>query len=162
MLHDSLVLVAHLLARTRIERVLAFAATRRPQINRNELQQVIVNLLVNAVHAMPEGGTLTLATRDAGAESVEIEVMDTGAGLASEVLAELFQPFVTHKKDGTGLGLWISRSIVERYGGDLQAANRAATEGEGVPGAVMTVLLLADPQAPAAVAATAIGPPDKP
>ena len=83
-------------------------ATRRPAINRNELQQVIVNLLVNAVHAMPEGGTLTLATRDAGAEGVEIEPMDTGAGLASEVLAELFQPFVTHKKDGTGLGLWIS------------------------------------------------------
>ena len=49
--------------------------------------------------------------------------MDTGAGLASEVLAELFQPFVTHKKDGTGLGLWISRSIVERYGGDIRAAN---------------------------------------
>ena len=102
---------------------------------------MIVNLLVNAVHAMPEGGTLTLATRDAGAEGVEIDVMDTGAGLASEVLAELFQPFVTHKKDGTGLGLWISRSIVERYGGDIRAANRA----EG--GAVFSVLLRVDGKA---------------
>jgi signal transduction histidine kinase len=99
---------------------------------------VIVNLLVNAIHAMPEGGTLTLATRDAGDDAVEIDVMDTGAGLPPEILAELFQPFVTHKKDGTGLGLWISRSIVERYGGDIRAANRA----EG--GAVFTVVLRVD------------------
>ena len=140
MLESCLVLVAHLLARTNIVLVRELHATRRPAINRNELQQVIVNLLVNAVHAMPEGGTLTLATRDAGAESVEIEVMDTGAGLASEVLAELFQPFVTHKKDGTGLGLWISRSLVERYGGDIAAANR----GDGARGAVFTVRLKAE------------------
>ncbi|MBS0435234.1 MAG: cache domain-containing protein [Proteobacteria bacterium] len=140
-LESCLVLVAHLLVRTNIVLVRELHATRRPAINRNELQQVIVNLLVNAVHAMPEGGTLTLATRDAGAEGVEIDVMDTGAGLASEVLAELFQPFVTHKKDGTGLGLWISRSIVERYGGDIRAANRA----EG--GAVFSVLLRVDGKA---------------
>ena len=140
-LESCLVLVAHLLVRTNIVLRRELHATRRPAINRNELQQVIVNLLVNAVHAMPEGGTLTLATRDAGAEGVEIDVMDTGAGLASEVLAELFQPFVTHKKDGTGLGLWISRSIVERYGGDIRAANRA----EG--GAVFSVLLRVDGKA---------------
>lgn len=136
-LHDSLVLVAHLLSRTRIERVLDFAATRRPQINRNELQQVIVNLLVNAIQAMPEGGTLTLATRDNAEGGVDIVVADTGPGLDAALLAELFQPFVTHKKDGTGLGLWISRSIVERYGGDIRAANRA----DGGRGAEFTVVL---------------------
>jgi two-component system NtrC family sensor kinase len=53
--------------------------------------------------------------------------------------AQLFQPFVTRKKDGTGLGLWISRSLVERYGGDITAANRS----DGQRGAVFTVRLRA-------------------
>ena len=136
-LQSCLVLVAHLLSRTRIELQRELHATRLPAVNRNELQQVLVNLLVNAIHAMPEGGTLTLATRDVGTDAVEIDVADTGAGLDAELLAELFQPFVTRKKDGTGLGLWISRSIVERYGGDIRAANRA----DGRSGAVFTVLL---------------------
>ena len=139
-LDSCLVLVAHLLSRTNITLVKRLQATRQPAMNRNELQQVVVNLLVNAIHAMPEGGTLTLATRDAGDEQVEIDVVDTGAGLAPELLAELFQPFVTRKKDGTGLGLWISRGIVERYGGDIRAANR----DDGVAGAVFTVVLRVD------------------
>lgn len=139
-LESCLVLVAHLLSRTNIVLVKQLHATRLPAINRHELQQVVVNLLVNAIHAMPEGGTLTLATRDAGDERVEIDIADTGAGLAPELLAELFQPFVTRKKDGTGLGLWISRGIVERYGGDIRAANR----GDGVVGAVFTVVLRVD------------------
>ncbi len=142
---DCLVLVGHLLARTQIEVRRDFVATRRPSINRNELQQVLVNLMVNAIHAMPDGGVLTLATRDAevtaraaatsAVQGIAISVSDTGPGLPDELLAELFKPFVTRKKDGTGLGLWISRGIVERYGGDISAANQP----QG--GAVMTVLL---------------------
>jgi C4-dicarboxylate-specific signal transduction histidine kinase len=57
-------------------------------------------------------------------------------------LAELFKPFVTRKKDGTGLGLWISRTIVERYGGDIRAADRS----DGVSGAIFTVALRTDAQ----------------
>jgi two-component system NtrC family sensor kinase len=121
---DCLVLVGHLLARTRITVVRDFAATRQPAINRNELQQVLVNLLVNAIHAMDQGGTLTLATRDLDDDHVAIDVADTGPGLETTLMDQLFKPFVTRKKDGTGLGLWISRSIVERYGGELLAANR--------------------------------------
>jgi two-component system, NtrC family, sensor kinase len=141
---SCLVLVAHLLSRTHIELVCALHATHTPAMNRNELQQVLVNLLVNAIHAMPQGGTLTLATRDVGDDAVEIDVADTGAGLEPELLAELFQPFVTRKKDGTGLGLWISRSIVERYGGDVRAANRS----DGHAGAVFTVMLRVEPSTP--------------
>ena len=140
-LDDCLVLVGHLLARTRIGVQRSRAATRRPGINRNELQQVLVNLLVNAIHAMPEGGTLTLATADVEPDSVAISVTDSGDGLDAELMDQLFQPFVTRKKDGTGLGLWISRSLVERYGGDLRAANR----GDGVIGAEFTVLLRREP-----------------
>ena len=145
-LDDSLVLTGHLLANTGIRVLRDFRATRPAGINRQELQQVLVNLVVNAVQAMPEGGTLTLVTADwtaaGGQPGLEIEVKDTGAGLGEELLRELFQPFVTRKREGTGLGLWISRGIVERYGGDIVARNRPAAEGSG---ACLTVLLLSEP-----------------
>ncbi len=127
-LEDSLVLVAHLLARSGIGLRRDLRATRSAAINRHELQQVLVNLLVNAIQAQPEGGLLLLGTADWGGDGVEITVADAGPGLSSELLATLFQPFVTRKKDGTGLGLWISRGIVERYGGEITAARR---EGGG-------------------------------
>jgi two-component system NtrC family sensor kinase len=136
---DSLVLVGHLLAKTNILLKRDLRATRQPMLNRQELQQVLVNLLVNAIHAMPDGGTLTLASRDVGDDAMALSVTDTGPGLGPELLRELFQPFVTRKKDGTGLGLWISRSIVERYAGELHAADR----DDGVRGAVFTLRLLA-------------------
>jgi two-component system, NtrC family, sensor kinase len=137
LLDDCLVLVGHLLARTRIEVKRDERATLQPAINRQELQQVLVNLLVNAIHAMPEGGTLALATFDTDDGGVAIAVADTGPGLGPELTRELFKPFVTRKKDGTGLGLWISRSIVERYGGDIVAMDR----DDGVQGALFTVRL---------------------
>ena len=68
-LDDSLVLVGHLLARTRIEVARQFHATARVGCNRQELQQVVINLLTNAIQAMPGGGVLTLATRDAPGRS---------------------------------------------------------------------------------------------
>ena len=85
----------------------------------------------------PTAGSLTLASRDVEADAVELVVTDTGPGLGPELLRELFKPFVTRKKDGTGLGLWISRSIVERYGGELLAADR----DDGVKGARFTLRL---------------------
>jgi signal transduction histidine kinase len=141
---DCLVLVAHLLARTQIVVQRELAPVPPVAINRQELQQVLVNLMVNAIHAMAEGpdggGTLVLSTRVSAADGlVEIGVADSGPGLTPDVLAQLFQPFVTRKKDGTGLGLWISRSIVERYGGDIVANNR-----DGVRGACFTVRCKAD------------------
>jgi signal transduction histidine kinase len=71
-------------------------------------------------------------------------VADSGAGLPEELLARLFQPFVTRRPDGTGLGLWISRGLVERYGGDIRAANRSGSVGgigSSTSGAVFTVSL---------------------
>jgi signal transduction histidine kinase len=61
----------------------------------------------------------------------------TGQGLSPERLSELFKPFVTRRNDGTGLGLWISRNLVERHGGTLEVGHRA----DGVTGAVFTVRL---------------------
>ena len=145
-LEDCLVLTGHLLAHTRIQVLRDFRSQRSAGINRSELQQVLVNLLVNAIHAMPDGGTLTLATADwtsaDGQPGLSLSVTDTGPGLGDDLLRELFQPFVTRKHNGTGLGLWISRGIVERYGGDIRAGNRPPADGLG---ACMTVLLLCDP-----------------
>ncbi|MGY0197289.1 sensor histidine kinase [Leptothrix sp. BB-4] len=142
---DCLVLTGHLAGRTRITVERDLRARGRPAVNRNELQQVLINLMVNAIHAMPEGGTLNLASRDvhqpdatgSPTDWVTLSVADTGGGLDAELMDQLFQPFVTRKKDGTGLGLWISRSLVERYGGDLRAANRS----DGRSGAEFTVWL---------------------
>ncbi|MEY8689053.1 MAG: cache domain-containing protein, partial [Leptothrix sp. (in: b-proteobacteria)] len=135
LIDDSLELTAHLRTPAiTLQRDLQ--ATREPAINRNELQQVLVNLLVNAIDAMPDGGTLTLRTRDVDADRVALSVIDSGSGLDAALMDQLFQPFVTRKKDGTGLGLWISRSLVERHGGDLQGANRR--DGRG---AAFTLLL---------------------
>jgi len=145
LVEDCLVLAGHQLVRSRIEVRRSLQASLQPAANRHELQQVLVNLLVNAIHAMAEGGVLTLTTRDhpaatpAAAAMVEIRIEDTGPGLGAELLRELFKPFITRKKDGTGLGLWISRSIVERYGGDLRAADRE----DGVRGACFSVWLRA-------------------
>ena len=62
---------------------------------------------------------------------------DTGTGLSDELLARLFQPFVTRRPDGTGLGLWSSRGLADRYGGVIRAAHRP----DGRSGAVFTVVL---------------------
>ncbi|MFY7916075.1 MAG: sensor histidine kinase, partial [Rubrivivax sp.] len=142
---DSLVLVGHLLSQTRITVKRELAATHRVGINRQELQQVIINLLINAIQAMPEGGELCLQTQDTP-QGAELRVLDTGTGLSDQALARLFRPFFTTKNDGNGLGLWISQGLLERYGAHIAAGNR----GDG-SGAVFTVTLLTEAQAPAAV-----------
>jgi len=92
------------------------------RIDAGQLQQVLVNLLVNAVEAMDGRGTLTLRTR-AAERGVQIDVSDTGCGIAPENLEHLFEPFFTTKEvgHGTGLGLSISRGIVENHGGAIWA-----------------------------------------
>jgi hypothetical protein len=85
-----------------------------------KLKQVIINLLRNAAEAMPEGGAVRLSL-SRSEELVRIAVADTGAGMTAAVLAKVFNPFFTTKQDGTGLGLALSRKIVEDHGGQLVA-----------------------------------------
>lgn len=123
-LDDSLVLAGHQLSRQGITLERHDGATRPAQINRQELLQVLVNLLVNASQAMPSGGTLSLQSEDWGEQGVALRVADTGPGLPADLLDRPFQPFATRKPEGTGLGLWICHSLLERYGGELRATNR--------------------------------------
>ncbi|QHE78479.1 HAMP domain-containing protein [Hydrogenophaga sp. PBL-H3] len=151
--NDCLVLVGHLLAQTHITVQRDLQGTRRVGCNRQELQQVIINLLINAIQAMPRGGVLRLVTQDwvpdgphgvhAGGALLRVE--DSGLGLSEQAQERLFRPFFTTKNDGNGLGLWISQGLVERYGGSISAANRVDDSG-----AVFTVRLLTEPLAPTA------------
>jgi signal transduction histidine kinase len=88
----------------------------------SELRAVVLNLAQNAIHAMPNGGTLKVSTRQDG-EQVEIVFEDTGVGITAEDAPHVFDPFFSHRADGqsgTGLGLSICRSIVEGYGGKIE------------------------------------------
>jgi two-component system sensor histidine kinase HydH len=99
------------------------------------LQRVLGNLLRNAQEAMPEGGRVRVSTSVSKRQAL-IQVSDTGPGIAEEVAARLFDPFVTYgKANGTGLGLAIAREIVTAHGGELTAANSPGG------GAVLTVSL---------------------
>ncbi len=90
--------------------------------DRIQIQQVLVNLMRNAIDVMSEGGAvrrLDIATAGGPDDQVEVTVADTGSGLAPEVARQLFQPFVTTKRKGMGLGLSICRTIVEAHGGKI-------------------------------------------
>ena len=99
-------------------------------MNRTELQQVLVNLIVNAIHAMPEGGTLTMCTLDPdvdGKPGLAIEIADTGVGIDPEPMEKIFDPFFTTKRqEGTGLGLSISQTLVARQGGRITVESEPA------------------------------------
>jgi signal transduction histidine kinase len=136
---DCLPLVQHLLNKTEIAVVRDDRANRLVLMNRNELQQVLVNLIVNAIHAMADGGTLTLRSFDAerdGQQGVAIEITDTGIGMSAEVVEKIFDPFYTTKRrQGTGLGLSISQTLIKRQGGQIAAESRVGS------GSTLTVWL---------------------
>lgn len=92
-----------------------------------QLHEVLINLLKNAVEAMPQGGEITIASRVRG-DLVEISVSDTGEGIPPEVAANIFRPYFTTKEKGTGLGLAICQSIIQEHGGSLLADS---TPGRG-------------------------------
>jgi signal transduction histidine kinase len=112
----------------------------RVRADAEQLRQVFLNLAINAVQAMPEGGKLTISSAlrkrrgNAGAQ-VEVRFRDTGAGIPASELKNLFIPFFTTKEKGTGLGLPISQRIVENHGGAIEVRSRPGV------GSTFTVVL---------------------
>jgi signal transduction histidine kinase len=88
-------------------------------IDATQMQQVLVNLIKNAMQAMTTGGTLTLQTGESS-EGVWLSVADTGGGISQEQIARIFEPFYTTKKKGTGLGLMIVQRIVRAHNGRIE------------------------------------------
>lgn len=90
---------------------------------RNHLKQVFVNLLKNALEVMPEGGEVWLRMKQIGPREIRIEISDQGCGISEEQMAKLGEPFYSTKEKGTGLGLMVSKKIVETHGGRLEATS---------------------------------------
>lgn len=135
---ECLVLVGPQLVQRGIDVHKHYRATTPVGFNRQELQQVLINLILNALQAMPGGGRLVLSTVDIeGGAALVVE--DEGAGLPAGDTDQVFRPFFTTRPDGHGLGLWISQNLVERYGGRVEARRR---EGGG---AVFRVCLASEP-----------------
>ena len=92
-------------------------------IDATQLQQVLVNLIKNAMQAMSRGGTLTLQTGES-LDGVWVSIADTGGGIPQEQITRIFEPFYTTKKKGTGLGLMIVQRIVRAHGGKIEVESR--------------------------------------
>ncbi|HEY6898157.1 MAG TPA: ATP-binding protein, partial [Rhodocyclaceae bacterium] len=144
---DSLLLIGHQLRKHGIDVRQSLHARRAVTVSRNELEQVLINLMVNAIQAMSSGGILWIETGDRSEGSlpgVFVAVADNGPGIAEADRARLFDPFFTTKaREGTGLGLWVSLGLVQRYGGRIDVV--CPPSG----GSVFTVWLPVEPPAPA-------------
>jgi signal transduction histidine kinase len=122
----ALGLVRHEITRKRLQVVCDWhGPAPKLLLDRNKLEQALVNLLLNAIQATPEKGTLTLRSRD-DASGFTAEIDDTGTGVSASHQSKLFEPFFTTKPvgQGTGLGLSVARQIIQLHGGTLRLANR--------------------------------------
>jgi len=142
-------------AKNKVETAIRIA-DRLPQMyaDPQQLQQILLNLSLNAVDAMPNGGTLTIGAAAARGEAVTITVADTGIGIDADVLPRIFQPFFTSKKRrGLGLGLPICDRIVKCHGGKIEVESRP---GEGTTFTIQLPLI--PPAAGEIPAPSAVGP----
>jgi len=106
-----------------------------------QLQQVFLNLMFNAIEAMPDGGILVVKTSyDPGMNSINIAIADTGQGIEESMLSQIFEPFFTTKRKGSGLGLAVTRRLVEEHGGDIYV------ESNPDKGTVFNISLRVQPQ----------------
>ncbi len=136
---SSLLLVKNDVMRNRIT-VLADLDETIPKANldKNRIEQVFINLLMNAIHAMPKGGQVRIRTfakrHQKGQRTICVEIEDTGAGIPGHLLSKIFDPFFTTKEvgKGTGLGLYIVNTIIEGHNGHIKIDNKKDGSGARV------------------------------
>jgi len=126
---------------TQIEKVIEEALSRTPipenieltkkldtelpevEADPDQIQQVLINMITNAVQAMPEGGKLTIGVREKG-EFLELEIADTDGGIPAEAMGKIFDPLFTTRAKGIGLGLAVCKSIIDRHGGHIEVKSQ--------------------------------------
>ncbi|MDP3722272.1 MAG: ATP-binding protein [Candidatus Omnitrophota bacterium] len=129
---EALSLLKHEFTKAHVTVVPRWARTLPPvELDRNKIIQVFINLFMNAIHAMPEGGTLTIrtSTKQLGGAGEVLEVVaveDTGTGIPEDKLEHVFEPFFTTKSQGqgNGLGLAVTKEIIQLHGGAITLQNR--------------------------------------
>lgn len=116
------------------------------QVDRSRFYQIIYNLLNNAIKFTDEGSITVIVERkdNSNNDEIVVSIKDTGTGIDSEILPKFFTKFATKSTTdgGTGLGLFISKSIIERHGGRIWAINNAAIKGDGKGQLLHSVCLL--------------------
>ncbi|MCI0693126.1 ATP-binding protein [candidate division KSB1 bacterium] len=133
MVHETLTLLAPRLQQNRIEAYEVHRSDHQKIVaDADQVKQVVMNLLLNAIEEMPNGGRLTAETlgtrtvRENGEkEWLQIRISDTGKGIPSELLDSIFDPFVSGRKNGVGLGLSVAYQIVNQHAGWMEAANNS-------------------------------------
>jgi signal transduction histidine kinase len=148
LIRDVLLFMNYKFAKAGIEVKASLSASIPPlMLDRGQVQQVLLNLIMNALEAMQPGGRLTIRTtvceEDGLGTCLQVSVADTGRGIAREHLPHLFDPFYTTRSNGTGLGLFVSNKLVASHGGELRVRTR---ENKGT---TFTVLLPLGASAPA-------------
>ena len=96
-------------------------------VNKGQIQQVVLNLILNAVAVMPDGGQIEIVTRNGGNQAL-FEITDNGPGMPKAAQEKIFESFLTHRPEGTGLGLSISKQILRAHRGDISLV-RSSPEG---------------------------------
>ena len=127
-LRETLAFLAEKLRVHRIETVLELPARARVSGKADKLQQLFINLVINAIDAMKSGGRLGIRIRPLGADRWQIAVSDTGHGMPPETLARIFEPFFSTKEPGrgSGLGLVVAQGIVSDHGGSIEVSSAPA------------------------------------
>jgi two-component system NtrC family sensor kinase len=127
-LEETLKFTKHQVEKNKV-RLVEELAESLPQINGHsgQLQQVFTNLILNAAQAMPDGGSLTVASRiGEDAKTAHISFTDTGVGISEKNIDKIFEPFFTSKNvgEGTGLGLSVSYGLIKNHGGEIKVSSR--------------------------------------
>jgi len=127
-IQGTLQLVSHALEKQQVRINKRYNANSLVQVNCQQVQQVLVNLILNASHALEGPGVVEISTHDwlenGKVKGATITIKDSGKGISQEHLEKIFDPFFTTKKSGTGLGLSVSYSIIRRHGGDIQVQSK--------------------------------------